>query len=142
MKALSIERMSRHAQRVRVGCTVALALALAGAAAGAGAQQPGHSAAVISFPSPQRATPAGGTFQRAITLSLLRPGMSKNQVSALIGVPHFSAGLFGVHQWDYLFHIAKGSGTASAQCQLKVVFDNNMLVRNLYWNQPNCLSGA
>ena len=42
--------------------------------------------------------------QIGIMLRMIERGMNKYQLYNLIGRPHFSEGLFGVEEWDYVFN--------------------------------------
>lgn len=63
--------------------------------------------------------------------------MSKDQVRHLIGSPHFSEGLWGVHEWNYLFNY-RDANNEHQVCQFQVHFDDNMLVEAFYWSGKSC----
>lgn len=63
-------------------------------------------------------------------------GMTKTQVQALIGRPHFSEGFFAVREWDYLFNYRENK--VHKQCQFKVLFDKQMTAQNFYWYPNGC----
>lgn len=63
--------------------------------------------------------------------------MSKDQVRQLIGSPHFSEGLWGVHEWNYVFNY-RDANNAHQVCQFQVHFDDNMLVEAFYWSDKSC----
>ncbi|WP_279606891.1 outer membrane protein assembly factor BamE domain-containing protein [Burkholderia anthina] len=53
-----------------------------------------------------------------------------------MGTPHFSEGLIGVREWDYLFHPQSKDGPI--QCQYKVRFDQDRLARTFLWKPASC----
>lgn len=63
--------------------------------------------------------------------------MSKDQVRQLIGSPHFSEGLWGVHEWNYVFNY-RDANNQHQVCQFQVHFDDNMLVEAFYWSDKSC----
>lgn len=65
-------------------------------------------------------------------------GLNKNQVRFLMGNPHFSEGLIGVHTWDYLVGLQKKNSNEYQLCQLRVGFDKNYLVDSLKWRDQSC----
>ncbi|WKU19430.1 OmpA family protein [Advenella alkanexedens] len=67
-------------------------------------------------------------------LSLVRSGVTKDQLYYLLGRPHFSEG-FAPREWDFLFYLnTPGKGTNNvSSCQYKILFDKDMLVRSFYW---------
>ncbi|MFP0398319.1 outer membrane protein assembly factor BamE domain-containing protein [Acinetobacter nosocomialis] len=65
-------------------------------------------------------------------------GLNKNQVRFLMGNPHFSEGLIGVHTWDYLVGLQKKNSNEYQLCQLRVSFDKNYLVNSLKWRDQSC----
>jgi outer membrane protein OmpA-like peptidoglycan-associated protein len=92
----------------------------------------------IKFPDPDSAWLKRGTYTTAETLSHLKPGLSKEQLYALINKPHFKTGIFPASEWGYLFHISNGLGSRVLDCQLLIRFDNHMLVKDWFWRQPDC----
>lgn len=78
-----------------------------------------------------------GTFPSVDSLRGVAPGMKKDQLYEMFGRPHFREGFVNVREWDYLFHFKREDGSV-ADCQYKVVFDTNYLVRATYWKDPSC----
>lgn len=114
----------------------ALALLLAGCAS-AGAV--GDTDAV-AFPDPAKAYPAGGTYPDLDDLRLFALGMSKAQVQALLGTPHFNEGLWGVQHWNYLFNFRKAIGdTDVVVCQFQVGFEQGVATA-AHWKPQACAS--
>ena len=80
----------------------------------------------------------GGSFPLVSEVRLIQAGMSKAQITALIGTPHFNEGIAGVREWNYLFNFHKdGTGTVS-QCEYKILFDQQKLARSFYWQPASC----
>ncbi|WER49887.1 outer membrane protein assembly factor BamE [Cupriavidus sp. WKF15] len=96
----------------------------------------------VVFPDKASAWPAQGTFANLDNLRQLRPGMTKDQHYALIGRPHFKEGMLDVREWDYLFNFRTGNAALDdvVQCQMKVLFDTDMLSRSYYWAPESCAS--
>jgi OmpA-OmpF porin, OOP family len=90
------------------------------------------------FPARSTAWLKEGTFPNVENLRKIRAGMSKNQLYALIDKPHFSEGLFGPKQWNYIFNFRTGKGDEFITCQYRVDFDANSLTSAMYWDRPEC----
>ncbi|KEQ52680.1 OmpA family protein [Sphingobium chlorophenolicum] len=90
------------------------------------------------FPDPGRATRREGVFLPPETPRLLTPGMTKRQVYALLGVPHFREGLIGERQWDYILDFYTGSGTEYRVCRLQLRWDRKMRLEKLAWSDSEC----
>jgi outer membrane protein assembly factor BamE (lipoprotein component of BamABCDE complex) len=87
----------------------------------------------LNFPGPDAATWVhNGTFPLVESLRKLRPGMTKNQIAALIGRPQYSEGFFGVREWDYRLNVTNEAGAPQFVCQLKVIFNSREEARNYY----------
>jgi outer membrane protein assembly factor BamE (lipoprotein component of BamABCDE complex) len=82
----------------------------------------------------------GGTFPEVSDLRLVRAGMNKQQIMQLLGPPHFSEGVLGVREWNYLFNFRMPGSDQPTQCQYKVLFDENKLARSFYWMPASCAS--
>ncbi|MNZ81857.1 Outer membrane protein P5 precursor [compost metagenome] len=72
-------------------------------------------------------------------LGKIREGMTKRQLFELIGPPHYSEGLAGVHEWDYVLKFRQGNGQPDKVCQYKILFDAEMLARSFFFNPENCM---
>jgi OmpA-OmpF porin, OOP family len=119
------------------------ALALALAACGNvshNVAKDGRSAGQMVWPAPTDTTPMhkGGTFPNLANLRQVRAGLNKQQVSDLIGYPHFSEGVWGVREWNYVFNFRKTGGDEVTVCQYKVLFDEDKLARSFYWKPEAC----
>jgi outer membrane protein OmpA-like peptidoglycan-associated protein len=71
-------------------------------------------------------------------LRLIKAGIDKRQIMDRIGAPHFSEGVFGVHEWNYLFNFYKHGSDEVTQCQYKILFDDHQLARSFYWKPESC----
>lgn len=116
-------------------CALVLAAGLAACASTGGADE------APRFPDPASAKPHGGTYPTAGALQPLGPGLSKDQLYGLLGPPHFSEGVFGVREWDYVLNFREADGQV-ARCQLKLRFDEASLVRDMHWMPAACAERA
>lgn len=89
------------------------------------------------FPDPASSYRTEGLFPNVANLRNMGTGLTKPQVLDLLGAPHFSEGLFGVREWNYIFNLRDASGNVT-QCQYKVLYDDQMKVRGTLWNKPGC----
>lgn len=98
----------------------------------------GSGAKELVWPDPAdtNATHKGGAFPNVIHLGQVQSGLTRGQVAALIGEPHFSEGV-GAREWDYLFDF-RDAGAKTTQCRYKVLFDKDGHARNSYWNPASC----
>lgn len=95
------------------------------------------------FPPAGKARPAGGTFVDAGDLRRFAVGMNKAQVQALLGTPHFNEGMWGVHEWNYLFNFRTQVGSPEyQQCQFQVVFDRDGIAKASRWKPDACAQWA
>ncbi|PFH08055.1 outer membrane protein OmpA-like peptidoglycan-associated protein [Collimonas sp. PA-H2] len=90
------------------------------------------------FPNPGSSILRQGTVPTTEALRLMRTGMDKDEVRQLLGTPHFSEGVFGVREWNYLFHLRGSKETEDVVCQYMVRFDSSVRVSGLYWRNPDC----
>ena len=123
--------------------TVAIAATLALSACGNVSHdvaKDGHSAGELVWPAPDNVTPMhkGGTFPNLRNLRQMRAGLNKQQVSDLIGYPHFSEGVWGVREWNYVFNFRKADSDEVTVCQYKVLFDDDKVARSFYWKPESC----
>lgn len=79
---------------------------------------------------------SSGIYPSKEHLAMIRPGMTKDQIYDLLGLPHFSEG-FGVREWDYVFRFAAPGG--EAVCQYKILFDTDKLARSFLWKPESCV---
>lgn len=80
----------------------------------------------------------GGTWPEPDGLRQITSGMTKEQVMALLGPPHFSEGFVAVREWNYLFHLRNRQTQDAWVCQYKILFDTEMLARSFYWKPAGC----
>lgn len=99
----------------------------------------GSHAQELVWPKLGEATPMhrGGTFPDRNALRQLHAGMNKQQISQLIGWPHFDEGVWGVREWNYVFNF-RDSDAAVTVCQFKILFDQQKLARSFYWKPEEC----
>ncbi|WP_211473616.1 OmpA family protein [Collimonas humicola] len=90
------------------------------------------------FPNPGSSILRQGTVPTTEALRLMRIGMDKDQVRQLLGPPHFSEGVFGVREWNYLFRLRGSKETEDVVCQYMVRFDGSVRVNGMYWRDPDC----
>jgi OOP family OmpA-OmpF porin len=92
----------------------------------------------VNFPDMSRAWLKNGTFVDVEQLRRIGPGMTKNQVRELISYPHFSEGLFGPREWNYIFNFRTGKGQEFITCQYMVHFDKDMKSQDFHWKGADC----
>lgn len=80
----------------------------------------------------------GGTFPLVSEVRLIKAGMNKSQIMALIGSPHFNEGIVAVREWNYLFNFRKQGTDEVTQCEYKILFDEQKLARSFYWQPESC----
>nr|WP_175802621.1 outer membrane protein assembly factor BamE [Burkholderia anthina] len=119
----------------RAAAAACLAVALAGCGSLSTVTPEGTTEQPV-FPDTRHATVKDGAWPNLDDLRGVRAGMSKPQLYALLGPPHFSEGLIGVREWDYLFHLQSKDGPI--QCQYKVLFDQDRLARTFLWEPASC----
>ena len=90
------------------------------------------------FPKLDSAKWKQGAFPRLEALRMMRTGMGKDQVRELLGSPHFSEGLAGVKEWNYIFHFRTGKGAEFVTCQYMVRYNGDRLTHGMYWKDPDC----
>jgi OmpA-OmpF porin, OOP family len=105
--------------------------------AGCGTASPGADGSP-AFPARDSAWMKEGDFVNVANLRQIRPGMTKNQIYALIGPPHFDEGVFFVRVWNYVFDFRTGEGDNFVTCQYQIRFDDHSLVAATYWKEPDC----
>lgn len=91
----------------------------------------------IVFPDMKNAWQTQGSYPNLANLRTLREGMSKDQVYDLLGRPHFDEGMFGEHEWNFIFHMPDHLGRYRT-CQYQLHFDDDMLVDGRYWKEGEC----
>lgn len=79
-----------------------------------------------------------GTFPNMDNLRHVAPNMTKNQLYALLGNPHFAEGFGKVREWDYVFNFRQNGTTDSKICQYKIIYTPEMRLQNTYWKPESC----
>lgn len=116
----------------------AVALAVAAGCASTSGSPAASSERSVDFPDMDKAWLKNGTFIDVEQLRRIGPGMSKNQVRELISYPHFSEGLFGPREWNYIFNFRTGKGHEFITCQYIVHFDKDMKSQDFHWKGADC----
>lgn len=78
--------------------------------------------------TPYRITVVQGNFVSSEAVAKLHPGMSRNEVRAVLGTPLLTD-MFHNDRWDYLFYFKRGSTDVVQQRELIVYFDGDSLLR-------------
>jgi len=121
-----------------VPALVAAAVAVSGCHASRDADQ--NEAGVV-FPDPAHAAVPEGTFVNLENLRKVAPGLTKRQLYALLGAPHFNEGVFGVREWNYLFDFRKSKDSDDYfVCQFQVEFDSHKQAIAYHWKPEACKS--
>lgn len=94
----------------------------------------------IRFPSPETAVVKEGAFPNIDNLRNMAHGLTKKQVYALVGTPHFDEGVFGVREWDYLLKFRVDEQVVT--CQYKVLYDRGYRVSSMHWAPEGCADAA
>ncbi|NOL52609.1 OmpA family protein, partial [Pelistega suis] len=77
-----------------------------------------------------------GSWPNWDNVRLIERGMNKDQLYNLIGRPHFAEGLYGVREWDYVFHYRENG--EHKICQYKILFDKNYDAQSFFWYPNGC----
>lgn len=97
--------------------------------------------AAEEWPDPSAAKWKQGAYPNLDNVRKMAPGMGKDQVRELLGWPHFSEGLWGVKEWNYLFHLRTGKSDYKT-CQYMVRYDDTPLVVGAWWKTVECAALA
>jgi outer membrane protein OmpA-like peptidoglycan-associated protein len=92
----------------------------------------------VTFPDRSEAWLKEGTFVNLNNLRQMMPGLSKDQVYALLEQPHFSEGIFRVRKWNYIFNFRTGKGNDFITCQYQIQYDDKLLVQSTHWKEREC----
>lgn len=100
----------------------------------------GRGADELRWPQVSDTTPMhrDGTWPTLDSVRHVQAGQNKSQVMALIGAPHFSEGVFGVREWNYVFHLRDAQAGTATVCQFKVLFDEHKLAQSFHWKPQGC----
>lgn len=99
-----------------------------------------HADEAVVFPDPAHSLMPEGTFVNLANLRNVSVGMTKQQLHDLLGTPHFSEGVIGVREWNYIFDFHQRDGGADITCQYQVQFDKHYRASALYWKPESCKS--
>ncbi|WP_267224035.1 OmpA family protein [Dyella silvae] len=81
----------------------------------------------------------GGTFPNRDNLLQIHAGLGKPQLADLVGFPHFSEGVWGVREWNYVFNFREPTDSNKVvTCQFKILFDENKIAQSFYWSPESC----
>lgn len=119
--------------------TWAALLAAAGCSSVPRVASSGEGAQNVRFPGPARSTFPEGRFVNLENLRKVQTGMTKRQLYALLGTPHFNEGVIDVRSWNYIFDFrGVPGGAGNTSCQYQVVFDTNHHAGAMYWKPASC----
>lgn len=92
----------------------------------------------VNFPAPAHSWLSEGLYVTLATARLIKPGMTKPQVRALLGPPHFGEGYFST-RWNYVlnFYTNNGAGPDHVTCQLRLDYTGGIVASGL-WNFQTC----
>lgn len=133
--------MTTRTQRIGLAAVTALILALQGCGTSQVSKNISDEgvAGEVVFPRiEQDAWLKEGTFPNLDNLRAVAPGMTKDQLYASFGRPHFREGMAGVREWDYVFNFRTGDGPAFVTCQYKVIFDTQGKAQTFHWQPASC----
>lgn len=125
-----------------IGACATPGAAIDGPAPSNAAQETPVPPAAEDFPPIDAAQWKQGAFPSLAALRAMHTGMGKDQVRGLLSWPHFSEGLGGDREWNYLFHFRTGHGAGFVTCQYMVRFNGDGLTNGLYWKDPDCAARA
>lgn len=92
----------------------------------------------IVFPQAKDAWVKEAVDPNIDNLRRVTTGMTKDNIYSLLGRPHFSEGIIGVREWDYVFNFRKNDGSFSQACQYKIIYSPDMHLRSMHWNPESC----
>lgn len=90
----------------------------------------------VYFPKLDDAWQKDGQFPNRENLSKIRPGVAKDELYQLIGLPHFDES-HRAREWDYILKFYKADDSVKV-CQYKVIFDKNFRGQEFYWLPADC----
>ena len=95
----------KTAQFLKTGAALAVACLLSACATKSRITAEGSTDNPV-FPKPYSLTfnNKRGTFPTFDELDQMRPGLTKDDIYKILGRPHYDEGMYGVREWDYLFH--------------------------------------
>lgn len=117
-------------------CAMVIAPSVCGASYASSTDDVGSGGAETEFPDKDRAVIKEGAFPTLDHLRNMAPGLTKNQVYELLGRPHFREGVFGVREWNYIFHFRVNGQIET--CQYKVLYDADKRTQSTHWLPAGC----
>ena len=94
----------------------------------------------INFPALEKAWQKDGQFANRENLSKIRPGVAKDELFQLIGMPHFNESN-RAREWDYILKFHQDDDSVKV-CQYKVIFDEKFKGQEFYWLPADCAQYA
>jgi len=97
----------------------------------------GHAKSVVTYDNTDKSslTLGGEGASAPVAIHNVADGVGDRD-AVNVGHPMYREGIAGVHEWDYLFKLPSPQG--EVQCQYKVLFDDNMLTSQTFWNPAGC----
>lgn len=92
----------------------------------------------VIFPDIKEAWRRDGTLPSTESLTKITPNLSKDNIYALLGSPHFDEGFGAVREWDYIFNFKNEVLNRDETCQFKVIFNPKMQVQETFWKPGDC----
>ena len=89
--------LRKASRALPLAATLAVAVLLTGCGTGSRLSSDGSQDQLV-FPAAESASNPGGSYPLTEALRKLKPGMTKNQIAALLGRPQFQEGFFGVRE--------------------------------------------
>ncbi|MFC3814601.1 OmpA family protein [Lysobacter sp. GCM10012299] len=128
------------------GAFLAIAVTLALSACGTRSLSEVHDGTTEQpvWPDPAKAHPIveKTVYPDLTAFPKIAPGVAKLEVYRLIGHPMYREGIIGVHEWDYLFKLPSGEPGQYVDCQYKLLFNDDMLLTQTFWNPAPCAALA
>lgn len=90
----------------------------------------------VAWPAPEDSYLKQGAFLAPAQFPLIKPGLTKDQVQLVLGLPHFTEGLAGVRDWNYRFNFHTQTGVLG--CQYQVQYDDEARVKASHWRTSEC----
>ena len=136
--------MFKHTRLSGAILTIAAALALSACGSTTLSEVTDGHAEEPVWPAPEKARPLveSTVFPDLKVFPQIAPGVGKLEVYRLLGHPMYREGMAGVHEWDYLFKLPSGEPDKYVECQYKLLFDDEMHLRETYWNPAHCVDLA
>ena len=133
-----MKNMNQHYQTVIIASLLIAAMALSGCASSVSKLSDDGSADNIIFPDSKNAWLKEAIDPNVDNLRRVAPGMTKDNIYSLLGRPHFSEGMFGVREWDYMFNFRNSDGSVAEHCQFKIIYAPDMHLRSTHWQPESC----